>query len=265
MEKSYRKNHLPDTIIKVGDVSIGGDNLIFIAGPCSVENEEQILEVAIKIKEYGAHILRGGAFKPRTSPYDFQGHGANGVKLLELAKKETNLPIISEITAIKHLDLFENVDILQIGARNMQNFELLKEVGSLNKPVLLKRGFSNTLKEFLLSAEYILSQGNDNVILCERGIRTFEDWTRNTMDISAIPILKELSHLPIIADPSHATGKGKLVKPMSLASVAAGCHGLMIEVHNNPKEALSDKDQAITPNELKSIIKKSKKIKKILY
>lgn len=264
LKKTYKKDSCHKSIIRVGDIKIGGDDLVFIGGPCSVENEEQIVETAIKIKEYGGHILRGGAFKPRTSPYDFQGHGADGLKLLEIAKKETGLPIISEITSIRHIDLFENVDILQIGARNMQNYELLKEVGNLNKPVLLKRGFSNTLNEFLLSAEYILNQGNENVILCERGIRTFETWTRNTMDISAIPLLKDISHLPIISDPSHATGIRNLVQPMSLASVSAGCDGLMIEVHNNPELALSDKDQAITPEDFKLIVEKSSMIKKII-
>ena len=264
MKKAYRETHSKDTIIEVGNVKIGGGNLVFIAGPCSVESEEQIIDIAKKIKSSGADILRGGAFKPRTSPYDFQGHGADGLELLSLAKKETKLPIISEVVSIRHLDLYDDVDILQIGARNMQNFELLKEVGKLKKPVLLKRGFSNTLKEFLSSAEYILSSGNENIILCERGIRTFETWTRNTMDVSAIPLLKELSHLPVVADPSHATGRRDLILPMSLASVASGCDGLMIEVHNNPDMALSDKDQAITPENFDIIVKKSKKIKSVL-
>lgn len=262
--KSDRKFHPNDTIIRVGNVAIGGGNLTIIGGPCSVESEEQIIAVAKAIKKSGADILRGGAFKPRTSPYDFQGKKADGLRLLSMAKKETGLPIISEIVALHHIDLFEDVDILQIGARNMQNFELLKEVGKSDKPVLLKRGFSNTLKELLYSAEYIMNSGNHNVILCERGIRTFEDWTRNTLDLSAVPLLKELSHLPVIVDPSHATGISTLVQPMSLAAVASGADGVMIEVHNNPKEALSDGQQSVTPLHFEEIVKKINKIKSVL-
>ena len=264
VNKSYRESHPDDTVIKVGDVSIGGGNLTVIGGPCSVESEEQILEVAKAIKKSGADILRGGAFKPRTSPYDFQGRKADGLKLLSLAKKETGLPIISEIVALHHIDLFEDVDILQVGARNMQNFELLKELGKSDKPVLLKRGFSNTLKELLFSAEYIMDSGNDKVILCERGIRTFEDWTRNTLDLSAVPLLKELSHLPVIVDPSHATGISSLVKPMALAAAASGADGIMVEVHNCPEKALSDGAQAVTPKEFDIIVKKAREIKSIL-
>lgn len=264
LNKSSRKLHPDDTIIKVGNTAIGNGNLTIIAGPCSVESEDQIIEIAKAIKKSGGNILRGGAFKPRTSPYDFQGKKADGIKLLSLAKKETGLPIVSEIVALQHIDLFEDVDILQVGARNMQNFELLKELGKSKKTILLKRGFSNTLKEFLNSAEYILSNGNDNVILCERGIRTFETWTRNTLDLSAVPLLKELSHLPVIVDPSHATGISSLVKPMSLAAVSSGADGIMLEVHNCPEKALSDGIQSIKPDKFKEIVEKSMKIKKIL-
>lgn len=264
IKKSGRQFHPEDTIVSVGDVSIGGDELTIIAGPCSVESEEQIVEIAKAVKKFGANILRGGAFKPRTSPYDFQGKKADGINLLSLAKKETGLPIVSEIVGINHLDLFDDVDILQVGARNMQNFELLKELGKTDKAILLKRGFSNTIKELLLSAEYIMSNGNNKVILCERGIRTFETMTRNTLDLSAVALLKELTHLPVIVDPSHATGISSLVKPMSLASVACGADGLMIEVHNSPEDALSDKDQAITPYEFDEIVKNINKIKNAL-
>ncbi|WP_304206479.1 3-deoxy-7-phosphoheptulonate synthase [Peptostreptococcus russellii] len=264
LNKSGRKMHPDNTVIQVGDTLIGNGNLTIIGGPCSVESEEQIVEIAKAIKKSGGNILRGGAFKPRTSPYDFQGKRADGLKLLSLAKKETNLPIVSEIVALNHIDLFDDVDILQVGARNMQNFELLKELGKSKKPILLKRGFANTLKELLYSAEYIMSNGNENVILCERGIRTFEDWTRNTLDLSAVPLLKNLSHLPVVVDPSHATGISSLVEPMSLAAVSAGADGLMIEVHNCPENALSDGAQSITPDKFKEIVEKSKKIKKVL-
>lgn len=262
--KLDRKSHPNNTVIKINDIDIGSGELVLIAGPCSVESEEQIIEIAKKVKSSGASILRGGAFKPRTSPYDFQGMQADGLKLLSLAKKEVNIPIISELVGINHIELFDDVDIIQVGARNMQNFELLKELGKIKKPVLIKRGFSNTVKEFLLSAEYIMNAGNENIILCERGIRTFEEMTRNTLDLSCVPIIKEISHLPIIVDPSHATGKSKLVPSMSLASVASGCDGLMIEVHNNPSEALSDGDQAITPEEFENICNKAKMIHKAL-
>ena len=264
LNKSGRKLHPDDTIIKVGNTLIGNGNLTIIGGPCSVESEEQIIKIAKAIKKSGGNILRGGAFKPRTSPYDFQGKRADGIRLLSLAKKETGLPIVSEIVALHHIDLFEDVDILQVGARNMQNFELLKELGKSKKPILLKRGFSNTLKEFLYSAEYILSNGNENVILCERGIRTFETWTRNTLDLSAVPLLKELSHLPVIVDPSHATGISSLVEPMSLAAVSSGADGIMVEVHNCPEKALSDGAQSIKPDDFKKIVEKSIKIKEIL-
>ena len=255
-----RKFHPEDTIIDVNGVKIGGDNFCIIAGPCSVESEKQIIEIAKSVKESGGNILRGGAFKPRTSPYDFQGLKADGIDLLIKAKKETGLPIVTEIMNANHLPLFENVDIIQVGARNMQNFELLKELGKTNKPILLKRGLANTLKEFLMSAEYIMSEGNQNVILCERGIRTFETYTRNTLDLSAVPMLKELSHLPVIVDPSHATGISKLVKPMAMAAAATGAHGLMIEVHNDPINALCDGAQSLTPEQFDEVAKKARQI-----
>ena len=255
-----RKFHPEDTTIDVNGVKIGGDNFCIIAGPCSVESEKQIIEIAKSVKESGANILRGGAFKPRTSPYDFQGLKADGIDLLIEAKKETGLPIVTEIMNANHLPLFENVDIIQVGARNMQNFELLKELGKTNKPILLKRGLANTLKEFLMSAEYIMSEGNQNVILCERGIRTFETYTRNTLDLSAVPMLKELSHLPVIVDPSHATGISKLVKPMAMAAAATGAHGLMIEVHNDPINALCDGAQSLTPEQFDEVAKKARQI-----
>lgn len=264
IHRSGRSETSKDTVIDLGSVKIGSDELAIMAGPCSVESEEQIIEIAREIKKSGANILRGGAFKPRTSPYDFQGMEADGLKLLSLAKKEVGLPIISELMGLSHIDLFEDVDILQIGARNMQNFELLKELGKTNKPILLKRGFSNTIKEFLNSAEYIMNSGNENIILCERGIRTFEDITRNTLDLAGAALLKELTHLPVIVDPSHATGIRSLIKPMSLAAVAAGVDGLMIEVHNNPDEALSDGMQSITPEDFDEIMKKVRQIKSVL-
>ena len=242
-----RKFHPDDTIIEIGDAKIGGGHFMMIAGPCSVESESQILEVAQKVKESGAHVLRGGAFKPRTSPYSFQGMEAEGIELLVKAKKAVGLPIISEIMDMSQLCYFDEVDIIQVGARNMQNFLMLKELGKTDKPILLKRGFANTIQEWLMSAEYIMSRGNKQVILCERGIRTIETATRNTLDLSAIPVIKEHSHLPILVDPSHATGYAKYVKPMSLAAVAAGSDGLMIEVHNNPSAALCDGQQSITP------------------
>ena len=251
-----RKFHPDDTIVEVGGVKIGGGNFAVIAGPCSIESEEQIISIAHRVKAAGAQLLRGGAFKPRTSPYDFQGLKADGLELLIEAKKETGMPIVTEIMNANHLDLFEEVDLIQVGARNMQNFDLLKELGKTKKPILLKRGLANTLKEFLMSAEYIMSEGNANIILCERGIRTYETYTRNTMDISAIPLLHELSHLPVIADPSHATGKAKLVAPMALASTAAGTDGLMIEVHNDPAHALCDGAQSLTPDEFASLKKR---------
>ncbi|MBE6979442.1 MAG: 3-deoxy-7-phosphoheptulonate synthase [Ruminococcaceae bacterium] len=246
-KQANRKFHPKDTIIQIGDVRIGGGYFVMIAGPCSVESEEQIIEVARSVKESGAHILRGGAFKPRTSPYAFQGMKGEGIRLLELAKQETGLPIITEIMNINDLPLFENVDVIQVGARNMQNFDLLKELGKTRVPILLKRGLANTLQELLMSAEYIMSEGNEQVILCERGIRTFETYTRNTLDLSAVSALHELSHLPVVVDPSHATGKAKLVPPMAVAAAASGADGIMIEVHNNPACALCDGAQSLTP------------------
>ena len=234
-KSANRKFHPEDSVIDVSGVKIGGGHFAFMAGPCSVESEEQILEIANEIKGAGAALLRGGAFKPRTSPYDFQGLKADGIELLEKAKTQTGMPIVTEIMNANHLPLFENVDLIQVGARNMQNFELLKELGRTKKPILLKRGLANTLKELLMSAEYIMAGGNENVILCERGIRTFETYTRNTLDLSAVPMLRELTHLPVVIDPSHATGKSRLVKPMALAAAAAGADGLMIEVHINPR------------------------------
>ena len=259
-----RKFHPEDTVVSVGDVKIGGGNFAMIAGPCSVESEEQILEVAESIKESGALLLRGGAFKPRTSPYDFQGMKAEGLELLLKAKAKTGLPIVTEIMNADHLPLFEEVDVLQIGARNMQNFELLKAVGKTRKPILLKRGLANTLKELLMSAEYIMSEGNENVILCERGIRTFETYTRNTLDLSAIPALREHTHLPIVIDPSHATGRASLVEPMALAATAAGADGLMIEVHNDPEAALCDGAQSLRPEQFRQVAEKVRKIREAL-
>lgn len=249
-----RKFHPSDTVIEVGDAKIGGGNTVVIAGPCSVESEEQIISVAKSVKASGAKLMRGGAFKPRTSPYAFQGLRDEGLKLLLAAKKETGLPIVTEIMSAAHLDLFNDVDIIQVGARNMQNFELLKQLGHCDKPILLKRGLSSTLEELLMSAEYIMAGGNNKVILCERGIRTFEKATRNTFDLSAIPVLKELSHLPVIADPSHATGVRSLVPPMSKAALAAGADGLIIEVHNQPEKALCDGAQSLTPDQFDELM-----------
>ena len=251
-----RKFHPEDTVVEVGDVKIGGGNFCMIAGPCSVESEEQIIEVAKAVKESGAHILRGGAFKPRTSPYDFQGLKADGLELLLEAKKITGLPICTEIMDAAHLPLFEEVDIIQVGARNMQNFELLKKLGKLDKPILLKRGLASTIKELLMSAEYIMAGGNERVILCERGIRTYESYTRNTLDLSAVPLLHGLTHLPVIVDPSHATGLRDLVEPMSLAAAACGADGLMIEVHNDPIHALCDGAQSLTPEQYDEVARK---------
>ncbi|NLW65794.1 MAG: 3-deoxy-7-phosphoheptulonate synthase [Clostridiales bacterium] len=246
-KNANRKFHPQDTVVKVGDVQVGGGNLTIIAGPCSVESEEQIVSVARSVKASGANMLRGGAFKPRTSPYSFQGLRAEGIRLLTLAKAETALPIVTEIMDASQLPLFEDVDVIQVGARNMQNFELLKALGSLRKPVLLKRGLSATYEELLMSAEYIMAGGNDQVILCERGIRTFETYTRNTMDVAAVPVLKRLTHLPVIVDPSHSAGRSDLVAPLSCAAVAAGADGLIIEVHNDPEHALCDGPQSIRP------------------
>ncbi len=254
-KSANRKFHPDDTIVDVGGHKFGGNNFQIIAGPCSVESEEQIIEVAKAVKASGANLLRGGAFKPRTSPYAFQGLKASGLELLKKAKKETGMPIVTEIMSVAHIDLFDDVDMVQIGARNMQNFELLKAVGKLNKPVLLKRGLANTIEEWLMSAEYIMSEGNRQVVLCERGIRTFEPMTRNTLDLSAIPLLKEKTHLPVIVDPSHASGLSRLVKPLSLAAVGAGADGLMIEVHNDPAKALCDGAQSLRPEQFDEVVK----------
>ena len=252
-KQANRKFHPEDTIIEIGNVKIGGGNFAMIAGPCSVESEDQIIEVAQAVKAAGAQILRGGAFKPRTSPYAFQGMKDEGIRLLVEAKKATGLPIITEIMNTRTLNLFEDVDIIQVGARNMQNFDLLQELGKTQKPVLLKRGLANTLQELLMSAEYIMSEGNENIILCERGIRTYETYTRNTLDLSAVPVLHDLSHLPVVVDPSHATGKASLVPPMAVAAAASGADGIMIEVHNNPTKALCDGPQSLTPAQFASV------------
>ena len=248
-----RKFHPLDTVIEVGGAKIGGGHFAMIAGPCSVESEEQIIAVARSVKEAGAKILRGGAYKPRTSPYAFQGLGTEGLNLLRAAREATGLPICTELMDLRHLDEFHDIDIIQIGARNMQNFDLLKEVGKTDKPILLKRGLSSTIQEWLMSAEYIMSEGNEKIILCERGIRTYETATRNTLDLSCVPILHELTHLPVVVDPSHATGKAKLVAPMSAAAVAAGADGLMIEVHNDPAHALCDGAQSLTPDKFAEV------------
>jgi 3-deoxy-7-phosphoheptulonate synthase len=244
-----RKFHPDDTVIEICGAKIGGGNFQIIAGPCSVENREQILSVAKDVKKSGAGLLRGGAFKPRTSPYAFQGLHKTGIDLLLEAKKETGLPIVTEIMDLSHLPLFEDVDVIQVGARNMQNFELLKELGKTHKPILLKRGLANTIQELLMSAEYVMAGGNKQIILCERGIRTFETSTRNTLDISAVPVLHELTHLPVIVDPSHAAGYTRFVEPLSLAATAIGADGLMIEVHNDPQHALCDGPQSLNPQD----------------
>ena len=263
-KQANRKFHPNDTIIHVGDVRIGGGYFAMIAGPCSVESEDQIIEVAQAAKASGAQILRGGAFKPRTSPYAFQGMRGAGIDLLLKAKKATGLPIVTEIMNISTLDLFADVDIIQVGARNMQNFDLLKELGRTKTPILLKRGLANTLQELLMSAEYIMSEGNENVILCERGIRTFETYTRNTLDISAVTALHNLSHLPVVVDPSHATGKSSMVMPMALAATAAGADGIMIEVHNNPSCALCDGPQSLTPHQYDEVCHRIRKIREAI-
>lgn len=253
-KNANRKFHPEDTIVNINGHKFGGGNFQFIAGPCSVESEEQIIAVAKAVKKAGANLLRGGAFKPRTSPYAFQGLRNEGISLLLKAKQETGMPIVTEIMSASHIDLFADVDVVQIGARNMQNFELLKEVGKMQKPVLLKRGLANTIEEWLMSAEYLMSEGAKDIILCERGIRTFEPYTRNTLDLSAIPLLKELTHLPIIVDPSHASGLSRLVKPLSMASVGAGADGLIIEVHNDPSHALCDGAQSLRPEQFKEVV-----------
>ena len=261
-----RAFHPDDTIIDVSGVKVGGENLALIAGPCSVESEEQVIEVAKAVKAAGANILRGGAFKPRTSPYAFQGMGSSGLDILVAAKKATGLPICSELMDAQYLEEFnEKVDLIQIGARNMQNFDLLKKVGAgTKKPILLKRGLSATFEEWIMSAEYIMASGNPNVILCERGIRTFESYTRNTLDLQAIPVVKKLTHLPIIIDPSHAGGKWWLVEPMAKASVAGGADGLMIEVHNDPEKALCDGPQSLRPEKYEELLKQISKIAEVV-
>ena len=263
-KQANRTFHPKDTIVEIGNVKIGGGYFAMIAGPCSVESEEQIIEVANAVKASGANILRGGAFKPRTSPYAFQGLKNEGLRLLLEAKKVTGLPIITEIMNIRSLDLFNDVDIIQIGARNVQNFDLLQELGKTKKPILLKRGLANTLQELLMSAEYIMSEGNENIILCERGIRSFETYTRNTLDLSAVPVLHELTHLPVVVDPSHATGKARLVAPMANAAAACGADGLMIEVHNNPACALCDGSQSLTPEQFDQVCRNVRAIREAM-
>ena len=263
-KKANRKSHPDDSVIDVNGVKIGGGSFAVIAGPCSIESEEQITYCAQRVKDAGASLLRGGAFKPRTSPYSFQGMRSEGLDLLKLARRATGSPIVTEIMNTEHLPLFENVDLIQVGARNMQNFELLKAVGRQKKPVLLKRGLANTLEEFVMSAEYIMAEGNENVILCERGIRTFDDYTRNTLDLAAVPMLKELTHLPIIVDPSHATGIARLVEPMALAATACGADGLIIEVHNDPMHALCDGAQSLRPEVYDDLAKKVRSIREVI-
>ncbi len=263
-KQANRKFHPNDTVVQVGNVQIGGGHFAMIAGPCSVESQEQIIQVAQAVKAAGANILRGGAFKPRTSPYAFQGLKDEGIRLLVEAKKVTGLPIITEIMNTRSLDLFADVDIVQVGARNMQNFDLLQELGKTGKPILLKRGLANTLQELLMSAEYIMSEGNENIILCERGIRTYETYTRNTLDLSAVPVLHELTHLPVVVDPSHATGKAALVPSMAAAAAAAQADGIMIEVHNNPSRALCDGAQSLTPEQFEAVSKTVQKIREAI-
>ncbi len=264
-KKANRKFHPENTQIKITDgVTIGDGSLHIMAGPCSVESEEQIVSIAESVKKSGATLLRGGAFKPRTSPYAFQGLKSEGLDLLKTARRQTGLPIVTEIMRVSHIDMFENVDIIQVGARNMQNFELLKELGKTDKPILLKRGLSATIEEWLMSAEYIMANGNSKVMLCERGIRTYETFTRNTLDVSAIPVIKRLSHLPVIVDPSHAAGKSWLVEPLAMAAVAAGADGLIIEVHNDPPHALSDGAQSLTPEQFDSVAGRLFSLKKAL-
>jgi len=263
-KKANRQFHPENSIITAGGIDIGGNDFRFIAGPCSVESEEQIIDVATKVKAAGASFLRGGAYKPRTSPYDFQGLQDLGISLLVEAKKQTGLPIVTEIMNANHLPYFDDVDIIQVGARNMQNFELLKELGHTKKTILLKRGLSSTIKELLMSAEYIMAGGNENIILCERGIRTFETQTRNTLDISAVPVLKELTHLPVVIDPSHACGVARYVKPLALAAAAVGADGVMIEVHNDPAHALCDGAQSLTPEQFLDVKQSVDKVLKAL-
>jgi 3-deoxy-7-phosphoheptulonate synthase len=265
-KKANRLFHPEDTIVDVAGVKVGGkEKIVVIGGPCSIETHDNTISIAKDVKEAGGVMLRGGAYKPRTSPYSFQGNGKVALDWMNEAKTQTKMPVVSELMSIDKLDEFvENVDLIQIGARNMQNFDLLKAVGKTQKPVLLKRGFSNTIEEWIMSAEYIMSEGNPNVILCERGIRTFEKYTRNTLDLSVVPIIKQRTHLPIIIDPSHATGYRDLVEPISLAAIAAGCDGLIIEVHEDPENAWSDGEQTVTPEMFKSIVEKGKQIAKVI-
>ena len=264
-KSANRKFHPDDSIIEIGGLKLGGPHFQMMAGPCSVESPEQILAIAQSVQASGASILRGGAFKPRTSPYDFQGLRADGIDMLLEAKKQTGMPIITEIMNANHLPMFEFVDIIQVGARNMQNFELLKELGGTGKPVLLKRGLANTLQELLMSAEYIMASGNHSIILCERGIRTFQTYTRNTLDLSEVPVLHDYTHLPVVVDPSHATGIARMVEPMAMAAVAAGANGLMIEVHNDPLSALCDGAQSLTPDQFATAAEKVKKIREAVF
>ena len=263
-KSANRKFHPMDTVVDVSGVRVGGGHFAMIAGPCSVESRDQIVGIAESVKAAGADMLRGGAFKPRTSPYDFQGLAADGLKLLLEAKKDTGLPIVTEIMNANHLPLFEEVDLIQVGARNMQNFELLKELGHTRKPILLKRGLANTIKELLMAAEYIMAGGNEQVILCERGVRTFETATRNTLDLSAVPVLHELTHLPVIVDPSHATGVARYVPPMAMAAAAAGADGLIIEVHNDPPRALCDGAQSLRPEQYAELAEKVRRIRALV-
>ena len=260
-KKANRKFHPDDTVVDVGGHKIGGGYFAVMSGPCSVESKEQITYVAQRVQAAGASILRGGAFKPRTSPYDFQGLKAEGIELLKIARQETGLPIVTEIMGTNYLPLFEDVDVIQVGARNMQNFDLLRELGKLRKPILLKRGLASTLKELLMSAEYIMAGGNEQVILCERGIRTYDDYMRNTLDLAAVPMLKELTHLPVIVDPSHATGIARLVRPMALAAAACGSDGLIIEVHNDPIHALCDGAQSLRPEQYDDLAKAVRRVR----
>ena len=266
-KNANRKFHPEDTVVVIDeekDIKIGGGNFQIIAGPCSVESEEQVCGIAQAVQKSGATLLRGGAFKPRTSPYSFQGLGEVGLRYLEIAKEETGLPIVTELMDLSQLPLFKNVDVIQIGARNMQNFDLLKAVGRQEKPVMIKRGMSATYEEWLMSAEYVMAGGNENVILCERGVRTFETYTRNTLDLAAIPVLRKLTHLPIIVDPSHATGKSWLVDPLAMGAVATGCDGLLIEVHNDPAHALCDGPQSLKPEQFDALAKKLLRLKEFV-
>ena len=264
-KKANRKFHPHDTVVQAGNAKIGGGNFCVIAGPCSVESEQQVLSIAQSVKKSGATMLRGGAYKPRTSPYSFQGLGLEGIQYMAEVRERYHMPIVTELMSAEYLDVFnEKVDLIQIGARNMQNFDLLKQLGQVDRPILLKRGLNATYEEWLMSAEYIMASGNENVILCERGVRTFESYTRNTLDLQSIPVIQKLSHLPIIIDPSHAGGKWWLVEPMAKAAVAAGANGLMIEVHNNPEMALCDGSQSLKPAKYDALLKQVTEIAKVV-